>query len=176
MDGIAVAVVLSLIDQIRHTYRPRTRLLVRARDGHWIAIAPVPDMHAVPGILVYRFEADLFYANASLFMEEILRLTSVGTERVHGIMLDASGIDEVDYTAAKMLLQVRNELTKRGVAIAVVASDDAIRELLLRYGFCADGGPEFFATVDAAIVALRTPAESPIKAAHAGAATTDTKR
>ena len=155
MDGIAVAVVLSLIDHIRHTYRPRTRVLVRGEAGHWQAVEPIPDRHAAPGILIYRFEADLFYANCTLFMEEILRLVSVGKEPVRGLMIDASGIDEVDYTAAKMLLQARNELAKRGVAIAVVAPDDAIREVLQRYGFGTEkGGTEFFPTVDSAIVAL----------------------
>src|SRR5215469_14309204 len=74
MDGIAVAVILSLVEHVRHTYRPRTRVLVRDNKGHWKAVTPTTDPLAAPGILVYRFEASLFYANASLFMQEILSL------------------------------------------------------------------------------------------------------
>jgi high affinity sulfate transporter 1 len=155
MDGIAVAVVLSLIAHVRHTYRPRTRVLVRDERGHWQAVAPAPDKLAAPGILVYRFEANLFYANSNLFMEEALRLTSAGKEPVRAFMLDASGIDDVDYTAAKTLLQVRSELAKRGVAIAVVASCEPVQEKLRRYGFDTEGGgQEFFPTADSAILAL----------------------
>ena len=154
MDGIAVAVVLSLIDQVRHTYRPRTRVLVRDDSGNWKAIPPAPDRFAAPGILVYRFEANLFYANAGMFMEEILGLVSQCPEHLRGLVLDASGINEVDYSAAKMLLQLREELAKRHVAYAVVASIGDLVARLRRYGLTGEGGP--FPTVDAAVDALAT--------------------
>jgi len=161
MDGIAVAVVLSLIDQVRHTYRPRTRVLVRDDSGNWKAIPPAPDRFAAPGILVYRFEANLFYANAGMFMEEILGLVSQCPEHLRGLVLDASGINEVDYSAAKMLLQLREELAKRHVAYAVVAPIGDLVARLRRYGLTGEGGP--FPTVDAAVDALATarPSESP---------------
>jgi MFS superfamily sulfate permease-like transporter len=103
MHGIVVAVVLSLVDQVRHTYRPRTTVLVRDESGQLRAVAPAPDRLAAPGILIYRFEANLFYANAGRFMEDILRLALEGNERVHALVLDTSGIDDVDYTAALRL-------------------------------------------------------------------------
>jgi len=152
MDGIAVAVVLSLIDQIRHTYRPRTRVLIRDENGEWKGVPPAPDRFAAPGILVYRFEANLFYANAGMFMEEILRLITRSGERLHGLVLDASGIDDVDYSAAKMMLQLRDELVKRHVAYAVVTSIQELVERLRAYGLTGEGGP--FPTVDAAVNAL----------------------
>ena len=65
MYGIAVAVVLSLVDQVRHSYRPRTRVIVKDEQGRWQVVAAAPDKLAAPGVLVYSFEANLFYANAS---------------------------------------------------------------------------------------------------------------
>jgi high affinity sulfate transporter 1 len=162
MDGIAVAVVLSLVDQVRHTYRPRTRVLVRDQNGRWEAVAPAPDRLAAPGIVVYRFESNLFYANSSLFMEEILRLVSKATVPIHGLVLDASGIDDVDYSAAKMLLQVRNELLRRGVAVAIVTTLSAVVDGVRRYGLATDGeGRGVFPTVDTAMDALAVPHVAP---------------
>jgi MFS superfamily sulfate permease-like transporter len=152
MYGIAVAVVLSLIDHVRHGYRPRTRVLVRDDTGRLEAVPAQPDRVAAPGLLVYRFEADLFYANANLFMEEILHLVSAAEKPVRAVVLDASGIDNVDYTAAKMLLQVKAELTKRNIAFASVASFDGLLGDLRRYGLVEAGT---YPTVDAAIAALR---------------------
>jgi anti-anti-sigma regulatory factor len=101
---------------------------------------------------MYRFEANLFYANASFFVEEILRLVSTATKPIHGLVLDVTGINDVDYTAAKMLLQVRSELTKLGVSVVSVAvSPDAI-DYLRRYGLAGD--KKVYPTIDEAIAAL----------------------
>ena len=156
MDGIAVAVVLSLVEQVRHTYRPRVLVLVRDEEGHWQEILATPDKLAAPGILVYRFEANLFYANSGLFMEEILSLVSKATEPIHGLVLDASSIDDVDYTAAKMLLQLRAELAKRGVEVAIVTPHETMLQELGRYGLGADRG-RVYPSVDAAMAALGAP-------------------
>jgi MFS superfamily sulfate permease-like transporter len=163
MDGIAVAVALSLIDQVRHTYRPRTRVVVEGDEGRWQAVAAAPDRLAAPGVLVYRFEANLFYANAGLFMEEILRLVSAAKEPIRTLVLDASSINDVDYTAAKMLLQLRTELGKRGVAVATIATRDGVLDDLRRFGLARDSG-KVYPTVDAAVSALR-------EAGHAAAGT-----
>ena len=118
----------------------------------WCAVPAAPDKLAAPGIIVYRFEANLFYANASFFVEEILRLVTTAKKPIHGVVLDVTGIDYVDYTAAKMLLQVRSELNKRGVTlVAAAVSADAI-DYLRRYGLAGD--KEVYPTIDAAIAAL----------------------
>lgn len=155
MYGIAVAVSLSLIDQVRHAYRPRTRVLVKDSEARWCAVPAAPDQLAAPGVVVYRFEANLFYANASFFVEELLRLVNVAKKPIHGLVLDLTGIDDVDYTAAKMLLQVRGELNKRGVTVVSAAvSADAI-DNLRRYGLAGDDfNKRVYPTIDAAITAL----------------------
>ena len=154
MDGIAVAVILSLVEQVRHTYRPRTSVIVKDEQGRWTAVAAEPGRLAAPGVLVYRFEANLFYANASLFMEEILRLISAAKEPVHALVLDASGINDVDYTAAKMLQQAQHEMTNRGIAVETVAMPVGVLKDLRRYGF---EGRHNYPTIDAAVAALSAP-------------------
>jgi MFS superfamily sulfate permease-like transporter len=152
MDGIVVAVGLSLIDQVRHAYQPRTRVLVKDSEGRWSPVPAAPDQLAAPGVIVYRFEANLFYANASFFAEEILRLVTTAKTPIHGLVLDVTGIDDVDYTAAKMLLQVRSELTKLGVSmVSVAVSADAI-DYLRPYGLAGD--KKVYPTIDEAIAAL----------------------
>jgi MFS superfamily sulfate permease-like transporter len=115
-------------------------------------VPAAPDQLAAPGVIVYRFEANLFYANAGFFVEEILRLVSTAKTPIHGLVLDVTGINDVDYTAAKMLLQVRSELTKLGVSVVSVAvSADAI-DYLRRYGLAGD--KKVYSTIDEAIAAL----------------------
>jgi MFS superfamily sulfate permease-like transporter len=149
--------VLSLLDQVRHAYRPRTRVLVKDAEARWCAVPAAPDQLAAPGIVVYRFEANLFYANASFFVEEMLRLVTTAKTPMHGLVLDLTGIDDIDYTAAKMLLQVKGELNKRGIALVSVAiSGDAI-DHLRRYGLPGeDFDKRVYPTVDAAVAALGT--------------------
>src|SRR5262245_10669455 len=149
MEGIAVAVGLSLIDQVRHAYRPRTRVVVKDDQGQWQVMPAVSPHLAAPGVLVYRFEADLFYANASLFMEEVLRLVSTGNEPIRTLVFHASAINDVDYTAAKMLLQLRTELEKRGIAMASVATHHGVLDDLRRYGVIGARG-NVYPTLDAA--------------------------
>jgi SulP family sulfate permease len=134
MPGICVAVVLSLIAHVRHSYRPRTRLLIRDAAGEWRTVPVIPGVFAAPGVIVYRFEADLYYANAARFMEEVLGLLSATTSPVRAIVFDASGISDVDYSAAKTLLQMDAELAQRGVRVTVVAASDDLRNELARYG------------------------------------------
>lgn len=162
IDGIAVAVLLSLIDQVRHSYRPRTRVVVKDAQGHWQAVPVATGRLAAPGTLVYRFEANLFYANAEHFMDEILRLVAGTKEPIRAFVLDASGIDDVDYSAAKMLAQLRGELSRRGIVVASVATAEGVLEVLERYGVL--GGPlgrGSYATLDEALAALTAAPSTP---------------
>jgi high affinity sulfate transporter 1 len=157
MHGIIAAVILSIIDNTRHSYRLRTRVLTRSETGHWIPHVVVPNLVAAPGIIVYRFEADLFYANAGRFMDEILKLVEQTQPPPRWIVVDASQISNVDYTAGKTLLQLQEELTRRGVGIASVAVPEGVSSELERYRALGNvaGRLLLYPTVDAAIDALR---------------------
>jgi MFS superfamily sulfate permease-like transporter len=121
--------------------------------GAWTPLPATPGHLAAPGVLAYRFEADLFYANASRFAEEVLYLVANAGQPVRTLILDASGIDNVDYSAAKTLLQTRAELRKRGVEVATVATSDGVLDDLRRYGL-GGAGAELFPTLDSALAAV----------------------
>jgi MFS superfamily sulfate permease-like transporter len=164
--GILVAILLSLIAHVRFSYQLRTRVLTRNENGHWAAHAVAPSLFAAPGIVVYRFEADLFYANAGRFMEEVLRLVRETHPPVRWVVVDASQISNVDYTAAKTLVQLLAELDRRGVGLASIAVPEGVRVELRRYRLnLTPGTPAHrtFSTLDEAIEALRdapTPREA----------------
>ena len=138
MEGIALAAILSLIDQVRHTYRARTCLWTpdpERPDGfHLQTVAIAPGVFAAPGILAYRFEANLFYANADHFMEEILALIQQNQPAIKGLVIDATGIDDIDYSAAKTLKQLHKELVGRALKLAVVVTSQHLIHQLRRYG------------------------------------------
>ena len=166
MHGIIAAVILSVLDHTRHSYRLRTRVLTHDADGRWVPHLPAPNLFASPGIIVYRFEADLFFANASRFMTEILKLVEVAQPPARWVVVDASQIHNIDYTAGKTLLQLRDELDRRGVGIASVAVPEGVRDQLQRYRAIGSGpsekAKEVFLTVDDAVNALRdAPAPAP---------------
>jgi len=171
MHGILAAVLLSLIDHTRYSYRLRTRVLTPHPGGQWAAHQVAPDLFAAPGIVAYRFEADLFYANAGRFMEEVLRIVEQTNEQVKWVVIDASEIFNIDYTAGKTLQQLRQELERRGVGIATVAIPEGVLTELEVYRALAGstGHHQIFVTVDEAVVALRdvlppTPAPTAKKA------------
>jgi high affinity sulfate transporter 1 len=169
MHGIIAAVVLSLIDHARHSYQLRTRVLTRDASGRWVPHVAAPNLFASPGIIVYRFEADLFFANASRFMTEVLKLVTDVQTPVRWVVIDASEIHNIDYTAGKTLLQLRDELDRRGVGIASVAVPEGVHDELERYhslGRSSETRKEIFLTVDDAVNALRdAPAPAPKLAA-----------
>jgi MFS superfamily sulfate permease-like transporter len=133
LQGILLAVLLSLIDQVRHSYRARTRILTRDAAGHWQPVPVAPGIVSAPGIIVYRFESDLFYANAGRFLDEVLGLVEQAGQPVHWIAIDASGINEVDFTAAKTLIQLRAELDRRGIGLTSIATRESVRDTIRRY-------------------------------------------
>ena len=140
IHGIALAVLLSLIEQVRHTYRPRTRLWVPDPAGKDWHTAPVAvGVFAAPGIVAYRFEANLFFANAGAFMEEVLHLIDRNAPALKGLVIDASGIDDVDYSAAKTLLELQAEFQRRGLHPVFVVSSSELLKKLARYGFTTEG-------------------------------------
>ncbi|MHB2166449.1 SulP family inorganic anion transporter [Alsobacter sp. R-9] len=149
MDGILAAVLLSLIAHVRHSYRLRTRLLVPDGRGGFAEQPVTPDHQAAPGVFVYRFEADVFYANCGRFTDEVLRLA--GRAGTTTVIIDASGIDSIDFTAAKALMQLHAELERRGVRMIGVAVNDDVAQAMDRYRKSEGPNGRLFSSVDAAL-------------------------
>ena len=150
-DGILLAMALSLIEHTRHGYRPKDAVLARASSGGWKAEPVESKAQAVPGLIVYRFTHSLYFANVQVFTDEITELAGSG---VRWICVDASAIDDVDFTAAEAIKRLVPLLEARGVRLVVAQLSDAVKAQS-GSGLAKVIGPEFFfATVNDAIAAF----------------------
>ena len=154
MEAVAFAFVASIVDYVRRTYRPRAYALRRNDAGAWERV-PAAAPAAPARVLVYRFEASLFYANAPRFSDAAIDLVERYDDSLKALVIDASGIDSLDFTSATMLGDLRERLASRGVTLALVAPPDALVQDLHRYAF--DAGParlEVFGSLEAAYAGL----------------------
>lgn len=124
-QGIVLATVLSLLRIVRHSYHPHTAVLAKGEGGLWQLNPVIPGAVTEPGLVIYRFGAALFYANAGRFSDEIRLLVGPAPSSLHWLVVDAGAITQVDYTAARVVRELQEDLGRRGVELvfAHVQSD-----------------------------------------------------
>jgi high affinity sulfate transporter 1 len=132
-QGILLAVVASVIDHVRHTYKPYTAVLVATPDGHFVDVPPTPQARTVEGLVIYRFGATLYYANARRLVDQVDAFLAA-PEPLRWFCLDGVAISDVDFTAAAALRQVHNRLAAAGARLVLTAVLDPVRAQLDRYG------------------------------------------
>ncbi len=117
-QGIFLAIALSLFRHVRHSYEPHTMILCYdARSGLLEPEPVAPGRQTAPGLVVYRFCADLFYANSARFVADIRLLAGQGAVPVACLVIDASAITDVDFSAASDLRDLFGELARRNVSV-----------------------------------------------------------
>jgi sulfate permease, SulP family len=114
-EGIVLAMVMSLLRIVHHSYHPRSGVMTAEADGTWRLIPPVTGAVTEPGFVLYRFGAALYYANASRFADEVLALVGPSPTSVRWLIVDAEAITNVDYTAARVVEELKKDLTNAGV-------------------------------------------------------------
>jgi high affinity sulfate transporter 1 len=136
ISGVVVAVSLSILNFLRLAWKPYTAELVRV-DGlkGYHDLARHPEGHRIPGLLLYRFDAPLFFANAHYFSDDLLRRIDGRRERnpVQCVIVTAEPITDVDATAAEMLEELLTELTDRGVELRFAELKGTVHERVDRY-------------------------------------------
>jgi high affinity sulfate transporter 1 len=156
LEGIAVAVALSILNVFRRAWRPYQTTLgqVPGRPGQHDRQVH-PDAEQLPGLVIFRFDAPLFFANARTFRDQIRRLAAA-EPRPRWILIAAEPITDVDTTAADMLGELDEELNEAGTALVFAELKHPVREKLERYELIGPLDPEhFFPTLDAAIAEFR---------------------
>jgi SulP family sulfate permease len=133
LRAVMIAFLLSIIDVIRRASRPETSALLEAPDGSHFLPAEDGQSAASSGLLVYRFGAPLYFANANLFLEEVERLVTESPTPVRWFVLDAQAMVDIDTTGAGVLRQAINLLKKRNITFAVSRADRGFRSWLERY-------------------------------------------
>jgi SulP family sulfate permease len=117
-QGILVAMVMSLLRIVHHSYHPHNGVMVADTNGTWKLIAPVPGAVTEPGLVLYHFGAALFYANAGRFADDILGLVgSAPPSKIRWLVVDAEAMTDVDYSAARVVLELRKNLEDAGVTL-----------------------------------------------------------
>ena len=132
-QGILLAMVLSLLRIVRHSYHPHTGVLAISEGDIWKVVPAAPGAVTKPGLVIYSFGAALFYANASLFTKEIRGLVGPTPSPVRWLVVDAEAITNVDYTAARMVRELHEELVNRGVVLVFARASLSLKADLDRH-------------------------------------------
>jgi MFS superfamily sulfate permease-like transporter len=129
-----------------------------------------PGAEQLPGLVIFRFDAPIFFANATSFRDLVMRLARTHP-RPAWIVVAAEPVTDVDTTASDMLEDLDETLAERGTRLVFAELKDPVRRKLERYGLARKIGPrDFFPTVDSAVEAFRvqTGAQWPARSAGAG--------
>lgn len=132
-QGILLAMGLALVRHVRHAYQAHTAVLVHEADGSWRPTPAVAGAVTAPGLIVFQFGAELFYANAGRFAEDLRMLVASAPSPVRWLVLDAGAVTNVDYSAARTLHAVLDDLGRRGVRLLVVHAPESLRISLVHH-------------------------------------------
>jgi len=127
MEGILVGVTFSLILLLRALAFPPDAALGRTPDGAWHDPANRADAVSVPGLVVYRFSAPLFFANCGIFRDRIVGMIEAAQQPVRAVVVDGGAIHDVDLMACDMLAEFYDELGERGIRLTFGNLRDRVR-------------------------------------------------
>ena len=156
LPGIGVAVALSVLNVFRRAWWPYQAELGRA-DGvaGYHDLRSYPDAERLPGLVLFRFDAPLIFANARSFREEVSRLSRTDP-RPRWIVVAAEPITDVDTTAADMLEDLDEDLNAEGISLVFAELKDPVREKIDRYKLTRTIDPaHFFPTIEDAVATYR---------------------
>jgi len=155
LQGIVVAVALAILLFFRRNWWPYGEVLGMPDEVEgWHSMDHYPSAHQLPDIVVFRWEAPLFFANAGLFRKQVREL--VRERRPRFVVLQCEAITDVDVTAAAMLRQLDLELNADGVNLAFAELRDRLQELVRQYGLLETLDHEhFYPTLEVALVEVQ---------------------
>ena len=162
LQGIVVAVALSVFYIFKRAWTPYSALLGKAPDvPGYHDIRRSPDAQQVPGLLIIRWSAPLFFANANQFRDRIRELVKAADPRPQWVLVAAEAITDIDTTAGAMLVDLDLELNAAGIHLAFAELQSGVRDMIERYGvFETIEAAHFFHSVTEAADALRSDMDS----------------
>jgi SulP family sulfate permease len=154
--GILLAIALSLFRHVRHSYRPHTLMLMPGATGQWTPMPAIPGGQTAPGLIIYRFGGDLFYANQERFADEVRALVAHAPTVPRWFVIDAGAITDIDYSAAQVTRELIHDLAQHGVGIAFARVSPFLRADMDRHRITASvGESRVFTTLHEAIAAAQ---------------------
>jgi high affinity sulfate transporter 1 len=156
-QGILVAVGLSLLRHVRHSYRPHAMVLTPGPAGQWLTVEAKPGLETEPGLVIYRFGADLFYANVNRFVDELRGLVAHAPSPVRCLVVEAAAITDIDYSAARALRELLDDLAQHDVAVMFARVSPYLRADMDRHRISGVIGEDrIFTTLHEAQAAARS--------------------
>ena len=153
IEGIALAIVIAVIEFLWDGWRPHFAVLGRV-DGvkGYHDITRYPDARIIPGLVLFRWDAPLFFANAELFRDHALDAVAASPTPVRWLVVSAEPVTSVDVTAADVLEELDHTLCAAGIELCFAEMKDPVKDKLKRFGlFSTLGEQRFFATLGQAV-------------------------
>jgi high affinity sulfate transporter 1 len=164
LQGILIAAILSILLFFRRSWWPEGAVLGYVDDlKSWHDIERYPDAELTPGVVIYRWEAPLFFANAGIFRQKVRKLVLEYEPR--WVVLQCEAMTDIDVTAADMLKGLDHELNQKGIHIAFVEMRDRLQDRVNTYGLLEELDSEhFFAKLKPALrdIAAHDPASDDV--------------
>jgi high affinity sulfate transporter 1 len=158
IPGIALAIVIAVIEFLWDGWRPHSAVLghVDGVEGYH-DITRYPDATLIPGLVLFRWDAPLFFANAELFCERVQAAIAAAPGPVRCCVVAAEPVTSVDVTAADLVAELDDTLHAAGTELCFAEMKDPVKDKLKRFGLFSRFGAEgFFATVEEAVAAYRS--------------------
>ncbi len=161
LEGIVLAIILAVLLFFRRSWWPHGAVLGQDPGvAGWHSIDAYPDAEQLPGIVVYRWEAPLFFANAGAFRQQVRHL--VREHRPTWVILQCEAITDIDVTAADMLRLLDDELNEEGVHLAFAEMRSRLQDLTLRYGLLETlDRDHFYPTLETALAEVQASLRGP---------------
>jgi high affinity sulfate transporter 1 len=155
IEGIGLAILIAVIEFLWDGWRPYSAVLGRARGVRGFHdIKRYPDARLIPGLVIFRWDASLFFANAELFHERVLDAVATSPTPVRWLVLAAEPVTSVDVTSADMLAELDDTLKAAGIELRLAEMKDPVKDKLKRFGlFERFGEAAFYPTLNAAVSA-----------------------
>jgi MFS superfamily sulfate permease-like transporter len=163
-QAIFLAMVLSLLEHVRRGYQPKNTVLAPEMvDGEqgWRSVSVNTPVEAAPGLLIYRFNHSLYYANTERFSEEILDLVNGAEPPVSWLCVDAAAMDDVDWSGGATIRQSFGQLKERGVRLVFAEVANNVRAELDGYEVTNLVGEDAFYSSIAAVMAAYQQKQQP---------------
>lgn len=153
IQGIGLAIVIAVIEFLWDGWRPYSAVLGRAKGIQgYHDIKRYPEARQVPGLVLFRWDAPLFFANAEQFQDRVLDAVAASPTPVRWLVVAAEPVTSVDVTSADMLAELMGTLHEAGIELRIAEMKDPVKDKLKRFGLFAQLGEDaFFPTVGTAV-------------------------
>ena len=153
IPGIGLAIAIAVIEFLWDGWRPHSAVLGKAEGVKgYHDITRYPEARRVPGLVLFRWDAPLFFANAELFCDRVRDAIEASPTPVRRVVVTAEPVTSVDVTSSDTLAELVRKLDEHGIELCFAEMKDPVKDKLKRFGlFQQLGGENFFPTIEAAV-------------------------